>query len=1193
MNYFRLFLLLSASLVAAPASFAQLFATDNFESYAGDPVGSAGGSGDWTTFWTTNTQFGGGTFLSPDAKISGANSIGLFGGGSTSGTSVRRAIPDLTTATTIRFSMRADYDVTSASVPTNVRRMAFTIRAGNGDGHFDHQLLSFYFAAGSGNFFWYDGANRTNTALTFATGHVYDVRVTMTPSSRQYTLVASNRTTSVWFSYDGAWFTGADGQAIGSVAFLMRGPSGAGNDAFLDDVDISSPGLTEPPGQLPVLEGSFWRYFKGTSTPATQGTNQWYHGGFNDNAWFGPSPSGFGYGDCDDATTLSDMQNNYRVVFTRKTFIVTNASAISRLTLAVDFDDGILAYLNGTEIARSNLPAGAVSHTTSASGNHESSRGESSGNPRPREFITVNPSLLVNGTNLLAVSGHNVSSNSSDFTLIAELHANASLIRGPFIQMPDPGNKAMVAWSTAGQVDGAVDYGLDLSYSGGTVSNGALVRDHALVLSGLLPGTTYYYRVRSHGEILSAGQSFTTRASADQPFRFAVIGDHGQGTEWMYNIANRLNQRHDFDLLLTVGDNIYGSTLCNVDGAPGWYDPFWFRLYGPTMKRAPVFPALGNHDKDTANGQYQVDYFYAPTNGPVSEIEKNYTLDYGNVQFIIIDSDPFQNNETAVMASITSWLSNAVAQSTQTWKIALFHHPAFTSQGNHNDNERVKAQIIPILKAHGVQYIFEGHNHFYERINAINGIHYNTCGACGAFLYGISNRKEYSAQLIADKHSYSVVDINGGRLKLEQFSENDTKIDEFNLDIHHAFAIDGLLDNPGWLRAQNNLQVYAAIRGFNLYVATQDAGEGNDHFIYIADALSTQRPANWAKSGTIMQWGAMLADENDGGFQGWFGPDQQALTDFDFYKSMTSGLNNNAPYGANGVLEGSLDLPGHFGTFPQQLYIAAAPFGTADGGTLVASAQVPAGNGDGDIQANEFLLLNARDIALDLPVAEAGSSQSVEAGMWAVLDGGNSAAPSGLPLTYQWQPISGPAITTTNTGTLMPALVITSNVVTATNVVLRLRVNDGRFDSDDDFVTVTLIPAVDSDSDGLTDNEEITGFDNILTPANPNGITSNPLDADSDGDGMNDGDEHLSGTNPGDPASIFKIVSQLPANDGNIHIDWNTVSGLLYEVNFADNSLTNPWTQLISFTATSALSRITDTNTGAFIQRYYRIDLPF
>src|SRR5207249_11191931 len=134
------------------------------------------------------------------------------------------------------------------------------------------------------------------------------------------------------------------------------------------------------------------------------------------------------------------------------------------------------------------------------------------------------------------------------------------------------------------------------------------------------------------------------------------------------------------------------------------------------------------------------------------------------------------------------------------------------------------------------------------------------------------------------------------------------------------------------------------------------------------------------------------------------------LTNDTVYRAMTSGLKNNGAT-ANGVLEGTIDLAAHFGSFPPQLYLAAAPYGTSNGNALISFAQVPAGNGDGNIQSNEFLALISRDIALDLPVANAGSGFSIEAGMTAALNGSASTAPSGLPLSYNWTQLSGDAVT--------------------------------------------------------------------------------------------------------------------------------------------------------------------------------------
>jgi hypothetical protein len=932
-----------------------------------------------------------------------------------------------------------------------------------------------------------------------------------------------------------------------------------------------------------ISEGDTWRFRNGFSFP---GAN-WAATNYDDSVtgWFS-FPSGFGYGDADDATNLADMQNGYAAFFTRKKFVVTNPAAVNRLTLGVDYDDGFVAFINGTEVARGNV-AGTVTNTLLAAGNHEASRGEGPSNPNEKEFFAINPNVLVAGTNVIAVSGHNVSLTSSDASLIVEVYTNVTLVRGPFIQMPEH-DKVTVVWRTEALTDSAVDFGLTPAYEGGTVSDAALVREHPIHIPGLVAGTNYFYRVRSGGVTLSAGNSLRTKAAPNQPFRFVVIGDFGQGTPGMSNIAARINARTDFDFKITVGDNIYGQTGAagsNSDGAPGYYDPFWFKLYAPTMARAPTFVTLGNHDVDTANGQWSVDFFQMPTNGPPGQLEKNYSFQYGNAHCAVIDTEPFQDNQTTIMDAIKTWLSNDLAAATLPWKFVFLHRPPRTSVGGHDDQINVRTHLTPLFAQFGVQIVFQGHNHWYERINAINGVHYITTGAAGAGLYSIVNRKPYSAVLRNDVHSYTVVDINGTRLNLQQIDATGAPIDQFNVDIGHPFNIDGLLDDPAWLRADSGLKLYAAIRGVYLYVATQDAGEGGDNFIYINNVLSTNRPANWAKAGTVMQWNAFLADENDNAFQSWFGSTEAQRNEFPFFQSMTSGLNNNDPLG-NGVLEGTIDLTNRFGTFPQQLYLAAAAFGTADAGAL--SAQVPAGNGDGNITSNEFLALNTRDIALDLPIANAGTNLNALVNTSITLNGTGSSAPSGAALTYSWTKLSGPPGAFTGTDTATPTYSPTNFVGASSNAVFRLIVNDGRFASDPS--TMTVVVKNDSDRDGLTDEEELTGIDDPLTPANPNGHLTDPGNPDSDGDGMVDGDEALAGTDPNDPVSALRITHIGPAS-GTVRIEWPAVAGKTYFVEYR-TEFTDMWFPLTNVTAaTSAVTNAVDETTGAASKRLYRLRL--
>ncbi|MFL6567582.1 MAG: metallophosphoesterase, partial [Chthoniobacterales bacterium] len=750
-----------------------------------------------------------------------------------------------------------------------------------------------------------------------------------------------------------------------------------------------------------IGEGDAWRYYKGSSLPPVQSGVNWTQITYNDSGWVGPSPSGFGYGDGDDGTVFADMQNNYISVYIRRSFAVPDPANVAYLTLAIDYDDGFVAYLNGVEIARRNMPAGTISNTTAAMGSHEASRGDASGTPQEKEFMAINPALLVAGTNVLAIEGHNVSLTSSDLSLIPELYRGVNLVRGPYLQMPTAGAMTIV-WRTDALTDSAVDFGFDATYSAGTISDGTLVREHELTIPNLQPNKNYFYRIRSGGALL-ATSVFRSQRSVDQPFRFAVIGDFGFSDPQTIQVANQVAASSP-DLLLTVGDNTYGPSGTTGTGQPGVFDPFWFIPYAVTMQRVPTFPTMGNHDIETANGAWYLSNFRLPQNGPpANEKERNYSFDYGNAHFVVIDANAWVNPYDANrVATIKAWLTSDLAATQQRWKFVFFHQPAYTSSGNgvHDPEAGLQNDVQPLCAQYGVQIVFQGHNHFYERINPINGVNYITTGAGGRSLYAPTIIPTYSAVLNNSAYSFAQVDISGGNLTLRNIDTNSAQIDLFTLDLDHPFKIDGLLDSPAYQRAANpnGLKLHAAIRGNFLYLATQDAGEGSDHFIYLNNAAAQMRAANWAKAGQVMSWSAFLADENDSGFKGWFDANEQLLTDPAKYAATTSGLNNNGGIG-NGMLEGTINLAAHFGSFPQQLYLAAAPFATANNGALVSSAQVPIGNGDGSIQPNEFLVVNTRDIALDVPVSNAGADQSVEAGMQVALNG-SALNPSGLPLTY-------------------------------------------------------------------------------------------------------------------------------------------------------------------------------------------------
>ena len=137
----------------------------------------------------------------------------------------------------------------------------------------------------------------------------------------------------------------------------------------------------------------------------------------NDSNWQ-QGISGFGYGDGDDATQIP---SGTTVVYLRKRFTINDLELIDNLWLDIDFDDGFVAYINGVEVARANMPAGTVDINSRPLTDREA-RIYQSGNPLRfpvREF----QSLLTGGENVLSIQLHNVSNSSSDLSLIPYLSA--------------------------------------------------------------------------------------------------------------------------------------------------------------------------------------------------------------------------------------------------------------------------------------------------------------------------------------------------------------------------------------------------------------------------------------------------------------------------------------------------------------------------------------------------------------------------------------------------------------------------------------------------------------------------------------------------------------------------------------------------------------------------------------------------
>jgi hypothetical protein len=161
-----------------------------------------------------------------------------------------------------------------------------------------------------------------------------------------------------------------------------------------------------------ISPGDTWKFFRGVTAPSTP-ADAWTELAFDDSKWES-GPSGFGYGDRGFATVLSDMKGNYMTVYIRKQFSVDSVPDDRNVELVMDYDDGFIAYLNGREVTRACMPAGAVTYATRAGSLHEDAI--------PETFVLgAAADLLQEGANILAIEGHNVDLGSSDLAMVPTL----------------------------------------------------------------------------------------------------------------------------------------------------------------------------------------------------------------------------------------------------------------------------------------------------------------------------------------------------------------------------------------------------------------------------------------------------------------------------------------------------------------------------------------------------------------------------------------------------------------------------------------------------------------------------------------------------------------------------------------------------------------------------------------------------
>ena len=490
------------------------------------------------------------------------------------------------------------------------------------------------------------------------------------------------------------------------------------------------------PALVPV--GALWHYrlnsLDGPPPPAN-----WFQPDFDDSAW--PSGrSGFGTGLGDEVTVLTG--SNLVSACFRTRFTLGEPAAIQWLLLRLDYHSGYVAWLNGQEVAR---------------------RGPLTDPPAWDELVPFRPrpameevnlssfrTLLRTGTNVLAIQVHGYLRPAPALALIAELRAHFS--RGPYVQQVGP-TSAHLLWQTVVPTTAVVEYGLQAEPDR-FLEIPLLTNRHHAVLTNLPSGTLIHYRVRirtEEGEALSPPGAFRTAPLAG-PVRFAVLGDSGSATLPQLQVASCLATAA-VDLVLHTGDLVYpGFTRALADLR-------LMSVYEPIVRNVPWYPTPGNHDlygPELLDPYFEI--FLLPTN-PVTGTAHFYSFDFGDAHFVSLfvpTLTPFRDQQPWQMGADSPqlpWLAGDLASTDRPWRIVFLHSPLFHSGGHRYDDynfngvqDRLELQawLLPILTRYGVQAVFSGHDHSYERLAPIHGVHAFVTGGGGYTLYALTERDRLS-----------------------------------------------------------------------------------------------------------------------------------------------------------------------------------------------------------------------------------------------------------------------------------------------------------------------------------------------------------------------------------------------------------------------------------------------------------------
>jgi 3',5'-cyclic AMP phosphodiesterase CpdA len=256
----------------------------------------------------------------------------------------------------------------------------------------------------------------------------------------------------------------------------------------------------------------------------------------------------------------------------------------------------------------------------------------------------------------------------------------------------------------------------------------------------------------------TAGEPKVVLPNRSESVKFAVLGDNGSGDQRQDDIAAQMTAVHrlfGYELVIMLGDNFYGSQ------SPAELVRKFDRPYRPLLDAGVSFhAAIGNHDDPSTIN-------YPPLN---MDGRRYYTYVRKQARFFVLDTNMLD-------APQLRWFEAALRDAREPWKIAYFHHPIYGNAGRHGSAVDIRVLLEPLLVRYGIDVVFSGHDHVYERLKPQKGIHYFVAGSGGKLRRGDLKPSDTTAAGFDQEQAFMIVEIDRRELWFQTISRTGATVD--------------------------------------------------------------------------------------------------------------------------------------------------------------------------------------------------------------------------------------------------------------------------------------------------------------------------------------------------------------------------------------------------------------------------------